>query len=56
MFHCSTTVPSDKPVTVVFGFVEEVKTAEPETTLHVPEPVVGVFAVSVVELVFIHTV
>ena len=56
MFHCKMLVPSVKPVTVVFGLVELVITAEPDITDHVPIPVVGVFAAKVVELVLIHNV
>jgi len=40
----------------VFGVVEEVNTAEPDTTDHVPVPVVGVLAAKVVELVVIQRV
>ena len=54
--HCKTLVPNAKPLTVVLGVVEEVNTAEPDTTDQVPVPVVGVLAASVVELVVIQIV
>ena len=47
MLHCRTFVPNDKFVTVEFGLVELVITPEPLITLHVPAPVVGVFAAKV---------
>ena len=40
----------------MFGLIELVITAEPDITLQVPIPVVGVFAANVVELVLIHKV
>ena len=40
----------------MFGEVDEVNTAEPDTTDQVPVPVVGVLAASVVELVVIQIV
>lgn len=48
MLHCNTFIPSPTLVTVVLGLVELVITAEPEITPHVPAPVVGVLAASVV--------
>jgi len=56
MLHRKIFVPRATPVTVVFGLVELVMIAEPDITLHVPAPVVGVFAAKVVELVLIHKV
>ena len=56
MFHCNTFVPRPKPLTVVVAELELVNTAVPDTTLHVPVPVVGVLAASVVLLVVIHNV
>ena len=47
ILHLKTFVPRPTPVTVVFGFVELVITAEPLITDHVPAPVVGVFAAKV---------
>ena len=48
ILHCSTFVPKPKLVTVVFGVFGEVIVPEPEVTLQVPVPLVGVFAASVV--------
>ncbi len=45
--HSKIFVPSVKPVTVVLGLVEFVITPPPVNTLHVPVPVVGVFAAKV---------
>ena len=56
MFHCKILFPNDKPETVVVGLLELVKTAEPDTTLHEPVPVVGVFAARVVDPVVIQIV
>ena len=56
MLHCNTFMPNDKPLTVVLGEVDEVNTAEPDTTDQVPVPVVGVLAASVVEFVVIQRV
>ena len=56
ILHCKTFVPSVSPVTVVLALVELVTTPPPVNTLHVPVPVVGVFAPSVAELVVIQTV
>ena len=56
ILHCKILFPNDNPETVVVGLLEFVKTAEPDTTLHEPVPVVGVFAAKVVELVVIQIV
>ena len=49
-------MPNAKPLTVVLGEVDDVNTAEPDTTDQVPVPVVGVLAASIVELVVIQRV
>ena len=54
--HCKILFPKDKPEIVVVGLLEFVNTAEPDTTLHEPVPVVGVFVAKVVELVVIQIV
>ena len=54
--HCKILFPNDKPETAVVGLLEFVKTAEPDTTLHEPVPVVGVFAANVVEPVVMQIV
>ena len=56
MFHCNTFIPNPRLVTVLVGLLVFVIVAEPLTTDHVPVPVVGVFAASVVELVVIQSV
>ena len=56
MFHCNTFVPNVKPVTVLVGLLVFVIVAPPLTTDHVPVPVVGVLAASVVEFVVIQMV
>ena len=56
MLHCNTFMPNDKPLTVVLGEVDDVNTAEPDTTDQVPVPVVGVLAASIVEFVVIQRV
>ena len=56
ILHCKILFPNDKPETVVIGLFEFVKTAEPDTTIHEPVPVVGVLAAKVVELVVIQIV
>jgi hypothetical protein len=42
--HCNILVPSVRPVIVVFALVVDVIIPPPLNTLHVPVPVVGVFA------------
>lgn len=48
IIHCKTVVPTVKPVTVVVGEFIDVTTPLPDTILHVPIPVTGVFAANVV--------
>ena len=56
MLHSKTFMPNPKLVTVLFAARELVIVPDPDITLHVPTPVVGVFPASVAELVVIHTV
>ena len=53
IFHCKTFVPNPRFVTVLVGLFVFVIVAEPETTDHVPVPVVGVLAARVVLFVVI---
>ena len=45
--HCNMFDPNVNPVTVVLALVDDVITPPPVSTLHVPVPVVGVFAANV---------
>lgn len=56
ILHCNTFVPRPKFVTVVFGVFGDVIVPEPDVMLHVPVPLVGVFAASVVVGFKIHNV
>ena len=46
--HLNTLAPTERPLTIVFGFVFETKVPVPETTLHVP--VAGDEAAKVVDV------
>jgi hypothetical protein len=49
--HWNTFTPTPKPITLLFGSVEEVGIPEPETSVQAPVPIVGVFAAITVLLV-----